>query len=85
MHEIDKMWKIENSKIKSHTIQKMKQRFSLGVFALFFWYGNNASTKQKALTIELLETYGLIGYYRTLTPCIMLSNFPLPVFMWLGI
>jgi hypothetical protein len=50
-------------------------------FALlsFLWYGNNASTKEKALSMELPETCGLLGCYRTLTPSIMLSNFPLPV------
>jgi hypothetical protein len=30
MHEIDKMRKIENSKIQSHTIHKITQRFPLG-------------------------------------------------------
>jgi hypothetical protein len=30
MHEIYKMWKIENDKIQSHTIYKTTQRFSLG-------------------------------------------------------
>jgi hypothetical protein len=30
MHEIDKMQKIENSKTQSHTIDKIKQMFSLG-------------------------------------------------------
>jgi hypothetical protein len=25
----------------------------------FLWYGNNASTKEKALSMELLETCGL--------------------------
>jgi hypothetical protein len=30
MYEIDKMWKIENSKIQSHTIHKITQRFVVG-------------------------------------------------------
>jgi hypothetical protein len=30
MHEIDKMWKIENEKTKSHTIHKITQIFSMG-------------------------------------------------------
>ena len=47
----------------------------------FLWYGNNASIKDKALSMELLETYGLLGFYRTSTPSIMFSNFPLSVVM----
>jgi hypothetical protein len=30
MHEKDKMWKMENNKIQSHTIHKITQIFSLG-------------------------------------------------------
>jgi hypothetical protein len=45
----------------------------------FLWNGNNASTKEKALYMELSKTCNLIGYYRTLTPSVMLSNFSLPV------
>jgi NH3-dependent NAD+ synthetase len=30
MHEIDKMQKIENSKVQSHTIHKLTKIFSLG-------------------------------------------------------
>jgi hypothetical protein len=45
----------------------------------FLWYGNNASTKENALSMELLETCGLLGCYRTLTPSGILSNFPLLV------
>jgi hypothetical protein len=45
----------------------------------FLWYGNNASTKEKALSMELPETYVILGCYITLTPSIMLSNFPLLV------
>jgi hypothetical protein len=47
----------------------------------FLWYGNNPSTKEKELSLELLETYGLLVYYRTLKPYVMLSNFPLQVFL----
>ena len=39
----------------------------------FLWYGNNASTKEKALSTELPETYGLLGLYRALTPSSVLS------------
>jgi hypothetical protein len=66
MHEIDKMWKIENNKIQSHTIHKintnifsgkpLREKTQLeGEVALlsFLWYGNNASTKEKALSMEL--------------------------------
>jgi hypothetical protein len=28
--------------------------------------------------MELPETCGMLGYYKTLTPSVMLSNFPLP-------
>jgi hypothetical protein len=41
--------------------------------------GNNASTKEKELSMELPETYGLSHYYRKITPYCMLSNSPLPV------
>jgi hypothetical protein len=44
-----------------------------------FWYGNNPSAKEKALTMELLGTCGMLGYYRTLTPSLMFSNFSLLV------
>jgi hypothetical protein len=40
--------------------------------------GNNETTKDKALSMELLETCGPLGCYRTLTPYVMLSNLPLP-------
>ena len=30
MHEIDKMWKVDKINIKSHTIHKITQIFSLG-------------------------------------------------------
>ena len=30
MHEIDKMWKIENNKVKSHTIHKITQNIFSG-------------------------------------------------------
>jgi hypothetical protein len=31
--------------------------------------------------MELPDTCGMLGYYITLTPSIMLSNFPLPIFL----
>jgi hypothetical protein len=77
MHEIDKIRKIEKSKIQSHTIHKitstcsgkpLREKTQLeGEAALlsFLWHGNNASTKEKALSIELPETYGLLGCYKT--------------------
>jgi hypothetical protein len=49
----------------------------------FLWYGNNVSTKEKELSMDLLETCGLLGYYRTSTPTIILSKFPLPTFLLL--
>jgi hypothetical protein len=92
MHEIDKMHKIENIKVKSHTIHKIKKNiFSRkplrektqleGESALisFLWYENNANTREKALSMELLETCDLLGCYKTLTPYFILSNFPLPI------
>jgi hypothetical protein len=39
----------------------------------FLWHGNNASTKEKAPSTELPETYGLLGRYRALTPSSVLS------------
>ena len=39
----------------------------------FIWYGNNASTKEKALSTELPETYELLGLYRALTPSYVLT------------
>jgi hypothetical protein len=29
--------------------------------------------------MELPETFGMLGYYKTLTPYVMLFNFPFPV------
>jgi hypothetical protein len=49
------------------------------VLLSFLWYENNASTKEKVLYVELLETCGLLGCYITLTPSFMHSNFPLRV------
>jgi hypothetical protein len=34
----------------------------------FLWYGNNACTKEKPLSMELLETCGLSGCYKNLPP-----------------
>jgi hypothetical protein len=51
----------------------------------FLWYGNNASVKEKSLSMESHETSGLLGLYRTLTPYFILSNFPLPfIFLCYG-
>jgi hypothetical protein len=66
MHEIDKIWKIENSKIKSHH-QKINTIYDLvnpimekthleGEVALlsFLWYRNDASIKKEALSRSFL-------------------------------
>ena len=80
MHEIDKMWKIENNETQSHTIhmttqifyeKPLREKIQLeGDVALlsFLWYGNNVSTKENALSMELPETHGLLGCYKTLNP-----------------
>jgi len=70
MHEIDKMWKIENRKIQSHHPQ-IKTRYDLGnlipektqiegetPLLSFLWYGNDASTKKDTLSMELTLTHG---------------------------
>jgi hypothetical protein len=44
----------------------------------FLWYENNASTKEKEISMELHKTYDLLGYYIKLTPYVILSNYPLP-------
>jgi hypothetical protein len=41
--------------------------------------GNNANTKEKTLSMKLPNTYGMLGYYKTLTPYVVIYNFPLPV------
>jgi hypothetical protein len=52
----------------------------------FLWYGNNSNTKEKKLSIELIETCGILGFYRKLTPSTILYNFPLlVVFLQYGI
>jgi hypothetical protein len=48
----------------------------------FLWYGNNASTKEKTLSMELRETCFLLGCYKILTPYVMLPNFPIPVVLF---
>jgi hypothetical protein len=76
MHEIDKMEKIENNKMQSHHAQ-INTRYDLGnpirektqlegevALLSFLWYRNDASTKKKALSLELPLTYGLYGSYR---------------------
>jgi hypothetical protein len=73
MHEIDKMWKIENSKIQSHH-PKINTRYDLrnpiwekthleGEASLlsFLWYKNGASTKEEAISVELHLTCGMYG------------------------
>jgi hypothetical protein len=47
----------------------------------FLWYGNNASTKEKTLSMDLPETCDLSGCYKTLNLSIILPNFPLPFFL----
>ena len=89
MHEIDKMRKIENSKIKSHHPQ-INTRYDLGnpirektqlegeVALLFFlWYRNDASTKKEALVVELPLTYGM---YRISPPLLCSQNTTLRCF-----
>jgi hypothetical protein len=92
MHEINQMWKIEKSRIQSHTIHNNTNIFSRkllhektqlkGEVSLlsFLWYKNNANTKEKALSMELPETCGMFDCYKTLTSYVMLSNFPLSFF-----
>jgi hypothetical protein len=49
-------------------------------------YGNNASTKEKELSMKLHETFVMLGCYITLTPYVMLFNFPfLVVLLYYGI
>jgi hypothetical protein len=91
MHEIDKMQKIENISTITHqphgntnifSRNPLREKTQLKCEASllsFLLYGNNASTKEKTLSMELPETLGLLGYYKTLTPYFMLSNFPLLV------
>jgi hypothetical protein len=78
------MRKIENCKIQSHHPQgntkisswkplwEKNQLEGEAALLSFLWYGNNASTKENALSMELPETCGLLGCYKTLTPSIML-------------
>jgi hypothetical protein len=49
MHEIDKMWKIENNKY-NQTPSMLS----------FLSYGNNTSAKEKTLSMELPKTHGLL-------------------------
>jgi hypothetical protein len=39
----------------------------------------DAGTKENDLSMESPETYGLLGYYRKITPSVVLSDFPLHV------
>ena len=59
------------------TLREKTQLEGEATMLSFLWYGNNACTKKKALSMELPESSGLLGYYRTLTLSVMLSNFPL--------
>jgi hypothetical protein len=84
------MWKIENNKVQSHNHPQdntniffgkpLREKSQLGgetALLSFLSYGNNASTKKKELSMELPETCGLLGYYKTLTSSIILSNIPI--------
>jgi hypothetical protein len=75
MHEIDKMQKIENSKIQSHHPQ-INTRYDMGnpirektqlegevALLSFLWYRNDASTKKEALSVEFPLNCGLYGCY----------------------
>jgi hypothetical protein len=73
MHEIDKMWKIDNSKTQSHHTQiytiydlgnPIRENNQLeGEVALlsFLWYINDASTNKEALFVEFPLICGLYG------------------------
>lgn len=70
--------------IQSHTIQNKHNFFlweiltrenlarRIGYFASFSLV-NDVSVKEKGLFMELLDTCGILGYYRTLTHSVMLS------------
>jgi hypothetical protein len=85
MHEIDKMRKIENSKIQSHHPQ-INTRYDLGnpireksqlesevALLSFLWYKNDASTKKVALPMELPLTCDLYGCYK-ISPLLCSQN-----------
>jgi hypothetical protein len=78
MHEIDKMKKIENSKIQSHHPQ-INTRYDLGnpiqektqlegeaSLLSFLWYRNDASTKKEALSVEFPLTCGCMAATKSL-------------------
>jgi hypothetical protein len=92
MHETDKMWKIENSKIQSHHPQ-ISTRYDLGnpiqekallegevALLSFLWYRNHASTKKEALFVELPLTCGLYGFYKISPPLLCSYNTTLKYF-----
>lgn len=76
MHVIYEMQKIENNKILSHTNHNEhmihyrkplygKAQLEGDITLLYFvWSGNNASTKENKIFMELLENYGPISCYR---------------------
>jgi hypothetical protein len=92
MHEIDKMQKIENSKIQSHHPQ-INTRYDLGnpirektqlegevALLSFLWYRNDASTKKEALSVEFPLTCGLYGCYKISPPLLCSQNTTLRCF-----
>jgi hypothetical protein len=80
MHEIDKMWRIEKNKIKSHhpqintrydRVNQIWEKTQLkGEPSLlsFFWYRNDASTKKDELFMEFPLNCGQYGFYRISPP-----------------
>jgi hypothetical protein len=92
MHEIDKMWKMENSKMHSHHPQIIT-RYDLGkpiwektqlegeaTRLSFLWYRNDASTKKESLFKDFPLTYGMYGYYRIYNPLLCSQNTTLRCF-----
>ena len=86
MHEIDKMQKIENSKIQSYHPQR-NTIYDLGnpicekthlegeaTLLSFIWYRNDASTNKEALSVELPLTCGLHGCYIISPPLVCSKN-----------
>lgn len=91
MHVIDKMQKIENSKIQSYTnhndhsicfgksLQEKNELESEAALLSFLCSGKSAITKEKTLSMELPETCCLIGCYKSLNPPCFALSLPLPV------
>jgi hypothetical protein len=73
MHEMDKMWKIDNSKMQSHhpeiktiydsknPIQEKTQLEDEVALLSFLWYRNDESTKKEAFFVDFPFTCGLYG------------------------